>query len=234
MSGAVGPVWLYWEQTLPPYLELCLETVRRHHPDAVLLDRASFDALHHADRDLPIDVLGPHHRADFIRAYLLRHQGGLWLDVDFVCLRPLDELFDLPDPVGFCGYRVDQGGVSNAFIWARPGSTVAAEFYDRVCSHLREGHRIDWLEIGSLALTPVVDEHPDEVHLLDPDLVSPIPWHQSARFEQPGDAESLADSGRYGVMLSNNSMSADWRARPRDDVLTSDTLLGDLLRRALN
>lgn len=35
-------------------------------------------------------------RADAVRIFLLHHFGGVYADIDFRCLRPLDELFALP------------------------------------------------------------------------------------------------------------------------------------------
>ena len=230
---AAAQVWMYWEGPLAPYLELCIATVRRHHADLRVLDRAGFDELWSEDRDVPIDQLGPHHRSDFVRAYLLRHHGGLWLDTDFVQLRALDALLELPGEVTFAGYR--QGDAfTNNLMYSRPGDPVIHDCYSRVCTHLREGRHIDWLEIGALALTPAVESNRGSVHEIDPDLVYPIPWYESERFESPGDAGWLAQPHRYGVMLSNNSLSDGWRRQGRDEVLRGGSLLGELLRRALD
>lgn len=218
---------------MPPYLELCIETVRRYHPQVQVLDPASFDALWQEDRDIPTAQLGPHHRSDFARAYLLRHYRGLWLDTDFVQLRSFDELFALPEHVRFAGYR--QGdSFTNNLMYSRPNDPVIGDCYDRIREHLREDRPIEWLEIGAFALTPAVESHRDVVHEVDPDLVYPVPWYESARFEAPGDADALVQPHRYGVMLSNNSLSEDWRRKSRDEVTSGDSLLGELLRRALS
>jgi hypothetical protein len=87
MSNAT--IWLYWEGPRPGYIDLCLQSVLLQHPDAHLLDRAGFDRLWRSDRDLPIDDLSLNHKSDFIRAYLLQHYGGLYLDMDCIVLRSL-------------------------------------------------------------------------------------------------------------------------------------------------
>ncbi|HEV7806692.1 MAG TPA: hypothetical protein VGO80_12785 [Solirubrobacteraceae bacterium] len=233
MSAEELQVWQYWEGPMPAYIELCLETVRRHYPGARLLDRASFEELWTTDRDVPIDHLGVHHRADFVRAYVLRHHGGgLWLDSDYVALRRFHEFGELPPSVTFAGYR-DGGDFVNGLIFSRPGDPVLDGLYARICDHLRRGAPITWLEIGSLALRPEIDAHLDCVWELDPDLVSPIPWHQFRRFEEPGDAGELVSAGRCGVMLSNASATDDLRAKRREEVLGDDSLIADLIRLAL-
>lgn len=59
MSASRVQVWQYWEGPLPAYIGLCLETVRRQHPDAVVLDLERFAELWQHDRDLRIDHIGP-------------------------------------------------------------------------------------------------------------------------------------------------------------------------------
>jgi hypothetical protein len=218
---------------MPGYVELCVETVRRYHPEVRVLDRAAFDALWEVDRDVPIDHLSAPHRADFVRVYLLHHHGGLWLDSDFVLLRPLDELAELPPEITFAGYRIDGGDFTNNLMFSRPGDPVLRDFYARVCEHLREWRPISWLEIGAYALKEAVDAHPGAVFEVRADLVCPIPWHQAQRFEAAGAAEALASPSRWGVMLSNNSVSQELRGKSRETVLQEGSVLGDLLRRAL-
>jgi hypothetical protein len=218
---------------MPDYVGLCVETLRRHYPDARLLDGPGFDALWEHDRDVPIGHLGPHHRADFIRAYLLHHHGGLWLDSDFVLLRPFDELAELPAEVTFAGYREDGGDFANGLMFSRPGDPVLRHLYATVCEHLREARPINWLEIGSGALRGGIESHSEAVHELDAELVCPIPWHQAARLEAPGSAEALITPERWGVMLSNASASEQLRQKSREAVLHEDSILGDLLRRTL-
>lgn len=218
---------------MPPYVALCVETVRRHHPDARLLDRESFDEVWTTDRDVPLDQLGPQHRSDFVRAWLLHHHGGIWVDPDFVLLRPFDELFALRDPLTFSGYREAERQFANNLMFSREGDPVLAACYARVATHLRAGEPIEWLEIGAYPLTAAVEAHPESVSVIDAELVYPIPWYEAKRYEVPGTAEKLVEPPRYGAMLSNNSLSEDMRARSRDEVLKGDTLLGDLLRRAL-
>jgi hypothetical protein len=87
-------------------------------------------------------------------------------------------------------------------------------------------------EIGAPPLTQAAEAHPRVGCHIETDLVCPIPWYEVGQFEKPGDAEAHRHQ-RYGVTLANKSMSDSLRRTGRDDVLTANTLLGDLLRRAL-
>jgi hypothetical protein len=224
---------MYWEGPMPGYIQLCVRTVRRCYQSVRLLDRASFDAVQTKDRDVPIDHLGPHHRADFVRAYLLARHGGLWLDADFILLRPLTAIFELPEQYTFCAYQESPDQYANGLLYSRRDDVVAHDYYERVRTHLLEGRPIDWLEIGAYALTPAVSANRDRVYTLPQQLINPIPWNDTWRYEQPGDPAELLEPQRLGLMMSNSSMSADTKAMSPAQVLASATLLGAVLRRVL-
>jgi hypothetical protein len=120
--GAVPrTLWMYWEGPMPGYIDLCCRTVRAHAARVELLDRAAFETLYRHDRDLPIDTLPLAQKADFIRAYLLVHHGGLYIDADCVVLGALDPVFDLADEAEFVGFRDSLGHMSNSFMASAPG-----------------------------------------------------------------------------------------------------------------
>jgi mannosyltransferase OCH1-like enzyme len=227
-------VWQYWEGPMPAYVGLCVQTMRRHHPSMRLLDRALFDQLWTHDRDLRIDHLGPHYRSAFIRVYLLRHYGGLWLDSDYVALRPFDELARLPPEITFAGYRVDGEHFANGLMYSRPGDPVIAGLYERIGEILRDGGPIHWGQLGWEALAPCVAAHREQVHAIDHHDVSPIAWYEAARFESASDATWLFEPRRFGVMLANSSASDRLKDASCTAVLDGDSLLSELLRRALS
>jgi hypothetical protein len=236
MTGDRPTIWQYWEGSMPPYVALCLETVRRHHPDARLLDRHAYDELRLTDAQGEHDLDAIDHpavRADVVRAYLLHRFGGIWLDCDFVLLRPLDDLATLPSGVTFAAFRESGGAFTNALMLAMPSDPVVAELYRRIRAHLRDDLPVTWLELGASALNPAIEMHPAAVLEIEEDLVSPIPWQRAAQFDEPGDGRALDDGRRLGIMLWNASATDDRRQRSQEAVLRGDTLLGALLRHAL-
>ncbi len=67
----------------------------------------------------------------------------------------------------------------------------------RIRAHLSAGRPVTWLELGAYALNPAAAEHSHRVLALDHDLVCPIPWHQLARFERPGDGPGWTTAGGW-------------------------------------
>ena len=234
-------IWLFWEGACPPFIGLCLETIRRHHPDAVLLDRAGFDRLWRHDRDLPIDSLSLNHLSDYVRAYLLAHHGGLYLDADCVLLRPLTPLLDMAAVHGFVGYREPQGYMSCNFMIARPGDKLARDHYARVVARIREGAPFRWLDLASTRMDEAVAAHGAHALILPTASIMPLPWQDmvallASREDAAHDALFPADS--WMAMLSNGMIKYEPMTRPIS-LMPRETLLGDsiylsyLLRRAL-
>jgi mannosyltransferase OCH1-like enzyme len=100
------------------------ETWQRHHPD--------WEHRLWTEAELPADLelaeaanllRQPAERADILRLELLHRHGGVYLDADFECLKPIDPLLDAVSC--FLGL-LDSGRVSNAVIGCVPGHPLLA------------------------------------------------------------------------------------------------------------
>jgi mannosyltransferase OCH1-like enzyme len=101
------------------------ESWHRFHPD--------WEHRLWTERDLPGDLelveaanllRQPAERADILRLELLHRHGGVYLDADFECLKPVDPLLD--GVSCFLGL-LDSGRVSNAVIGTVPGHPLLAK-----------------------------------------------------------------------------------------------------------
>jgi mannosyltransferase OCH1-like enzyme len=109
-------------------------------PFPYAVERESWHRLHPdwqhrlwTERDLPADLelkeaanllRQPAERADILRLEVLHRHGGVYLDADFECLKPIDPLLD--GVSCFLGL-LDSGRVSNAVIGAVPGHPLLAK-----------------------------------------------------------------------------------------------------------
>jgi hypothetical protein len=234
-------VWLYWEGPMPPYVALCCKTVLVHNRNVVLLDRAGFEALLREDRDLDLDTLAVNHRSDFIRAYLLRHYGGLYLDADCIVLRDLAPVLDEARRVGFAGYREPSGYVSCNLMAAVKGGEVITEHYRELCRRVRGGQPLQWLDLASVPMEAVIARLPGEASLLPTEAVMPLPWADSRHLcVRRGDAEHdrHVRTDAYCYMLSNNTIKSRPETRllyymTEEELLGSRCFISHLFRRAL-
>jgi hypothetical protein len=226
-------VWTYWEGPCPDYIRLCLDTIR-YRCQATVLDRASFDALWHDDRDVPIDALYVAHRADFVRAYLLSHYGGMWIDADCIVLASMAPLAGLLARYDVVAYREPTGGtITNNLVLARSQTPLVNAFYGAVAEHVRRRRPISWLEIGSIPLTAAIEAHVDRAVVLPPDRIMPVSWSEQDKFLAAADPGTADGRDAFCYMLSNNSMPASVKSATREELLAAPTLLGELFRTAL-
>ena len=95
------------------------ETWLRHHP--------GWEMRLWTDDDIPDDLVRPEpregfrmpaERSDILRYELLLRYGGVYVDTDFECLRPIDELIE---GVDFFTGDLKPGRVNNAIIGSVPG-----------------------------------------------------------------------------------------------------------------
>jgi Methyltransferase domain/Glycosyltransferase sugar-binding region containing DXD motif len=97
--GSDRVIWMYWNYPpgstrRPPYLEACLETVKRNSGCRVIVcnQRSAFSLV----PDLPpiFSKLSPSHQSDVFRLHVLTLHGGMYIDFDTIVLRSLLPLFD--------------------------------------------------------------------------------------------------------------------------------------------
>jgi hypothetical protein len=234
-------IWMYWEGPMPAYIALCYQTVSVHNDQVVLLDRTGFDILFVEDRDIPIDSLALNHKSDFIRAYLIKHYGGLYIDADCVVMQNLSPLLDLAQRHGFVGYREPLGYMSCNFMASVPDGAVITEHYQQVCTAVRSKQKLDWLDLASIPMNVAIARHPNSNYQLPGSLIMPMAWTDSDQLAlRRSDIEHDKNFKRdaYCYMLSNNTIKS--RLQTRLLFYMSEThLLGEryflsfLFRRAL-
>ncbi len=144
-------IFTFWEpcSNMPAYIRLCIDTWKKHLPEyeVVLLDYSNLgeylpaetiDAILCRKMSLPT-------QADCIRAALLLHHGGIWMDADTIITgRQFMERVAGSDVV-MIG---NSSTVHGAFIYvARPGTPVLEHWYGQVVLRVAEYRRLskNWL-----------------------------------------------------------------------------------------
>lgn len=229
-------VWTYWEGPQPDWIAACLRTIGKHAPELHVLDPVSFDALRKYDRDIDLQPLHVAHRADFIRAYLLAHFGGLWIDADCLLMRPPTEVFERLVEMEFVAHQDRQGWFPNGFMAARPGSRIARELYERICKRLRSGVILGWTSLGGEPLTDILRKSTVSWYEMRCQRVQPVCWGTPEVFFQRSSALEHAkrlQSGALCYMLSNTEVCKYLAEHPDESLLTSDTFFQFLFTHAM-
>jgi mannosyltransferase OCH1-like enzyme len=154
-------IWL-GDQPLPEEFAGYRETWLRQHP--------SWEHRLWTEENLPGDLRRPEvyerlrmpaERSDILRLELLWRHGGVYVDTDFECLRPLDPFVDGLDFV--TAPLKPNGWVNNAFIGSVPGHSIL----DRALNELRprEFHGYDKHGTGPRFLDTLLQDYPEATRL---------------------------------------------------------------------
>jgi mannosyltransferase OCH1-like enzyme len=149
---------------MPDHLAAYGRTWEQHHPGwehrlwteaniPVLANQRVFDD---AIRIAPDNV--GQLRADIARYEILLADGGVYVDCDMECLRPLDDLLDGVEC--FAGWELEHRWVNNAILGAVPGHPFIADLVDGLAANVRRrrGARPNILT-GPQYLTPIRHRH---------------------------------------------------------------------------
>jgi len=232
------PVWTYWEGPKPPWIRLCLRTIRRHIPAVQILGPRCFRDLYD-EIDVPwatITAQRPNVKSDFLRAYLLHSVGGIWIDADAIAFRDVRPIWHLLDAADFVSYRRAGGMYCSALIAAEPDSPIAAEYYGQMVDRLtRANGRLGRQALGPTLLGKACRSLPHaRVARIPPRLVHQIHrrgWGRAPQLWQPAGTWAPPDDA-YTCMLTHRALGP-LRTWPARKLLRSDTVLGASFRRAL-
>lgn len=237
-------VWLYWEtvewaKRRSPYLDLCLETIRKHSDtlSVEVVDRnTALDLLPDLDRSIWADLPSVVFRADYVRTRLLLTYGGVWIDIDSVVMAPLHRVLSNLKDHEFVGWA-DQGArFTNNFFAARPGARFLVEWVENQDSAVAKCRddlsKLEYHALGRQATEPVALRAP--FLKLARDKVAPVSWFEWRRFISRLDSPmSVLASDPFTVMLWNGRMNQYLWRLDAETVLTKDMLISRLLRIAL-
>lgn len=240
---AVDVVWMYWEnprrrKVRAPYLDLCIETIRRNAGscDVRLLDiDSALEWLPEMPEAVWRGLQSAVHRSDYLRTRLVHRYGGLWLDVDTIALRPLSEvtaLLEQSDVVGW-GRELENHFYSNLFA-ARPGAGLIGAWSEAQDDILRTRGLtgLDYAELG-YAVNELAGRH--RYLNLPMERVAPIPWFSWRQFTSRVQApRRILRADPYVVVLWNKAMGRGIRDEPAETFLQGSTLLSRLLRVGLH
>lgn len=166
--------------SVPERFDAYRRSWRRHHPDwehrlwhdgnlPELRNRRLFDQ---AARFVPAANVGQF-RADIVRYELLWLYGGVYVDVDFEALRPIDPLLG-PDVECFAAWEVQDVWVNNAVMGAARAQPFIGRLVDKLpWSAARSRGQTPNRLSGPQYLTPLYRRHPAGVTVFDKEMFYP-------------------------------------------------------------
>lgn len=237
--------WMCWtgHNPVPAHLRLCMRTVEANSGLPVILVTPQ-NVMQYVPEPHPVyEHLHLQHRADYLRCCLLHFYGGVYLDMDTICLRRLTGLFDLLDTYDAVGYDGSEWGeyvgISDMGPF-RPGSQLTELWFNVLHGKLQQrlaearAQRTDvfyWQEILRDVFLPVSLMHKERI---SKGLQAHNPTQEVLWSIRPMEELLGAELQRAHVLILNNAKyGKDLGHLTEEQILGGPAVLSQLLRRAL-
>lgn len=197
-------VWTYWEGKRVPYIEACLDSIRRHCYRDCEFHHVTTENMDHY---IPDGVLDPFWKtikeygvkSDCIRAACLYLYGGLYVDADTVMLRSPVGIIDESADCACMEWSTPPRRVIAGYIYCRPGSPVAKKWLENMNAKLAQ-KKAGWTEIGEGCLTPAVDSN-------DPSKIQRLPLHTFLPIEIDKEVERFFVTGNWKDFVQEDTIA---------------------------
>jgi mannosyltransferase OCH1-like enzyme len=119
------------------------------------------------------------HEANIYRYEIILREGGVYIDTDFECLRPIEPI--IKDMDVFCAYQLDEpsaeGAINNALFGSVPGSPFLEDVVEHIPEVFDEKHPFN---CGPSYFTRVAQRH-SEIRFFPRWYFYPYLWHELNR-----------------------------------------------------
>jgi len=229
-------VWVYWDNVYsaskPGYVELCQRSIERWKCDWQLIELNEGnvrDYVPNVRADFS-EIPEVAHKADYVRAACLAQNGGLWMDLDTIALKPISLITDLISDSGAVFYERNVNRPSIGLIGAEANHPLLVEWWHRVESTLDASLKQPWTGIGYKILFPLMKHFPYTP--IDAALCAPIAWTETDKLIAPDKLE--LDSRTVVMQLYNKMLFRKAGNLGVDEIESSDSWLASLLDLAIN
>ena len=171
--------FIWFGHKRPPWVDNNIGLFRFHHPDwQVKLHGDTTDWLSYIPESLQKTAINAEQyctRSDILSYSILKKEGGVYLDVDILTLRPIDALLEHDCFVG----RVMNGQINCAVVGSTPNSKGILKILDE-CEYLNGLGNISRATFGPKLLSRLLVPHPR----LHPEI-KVFPYHYFYPFREP-------------------------------------------------
>lgn len=174
---------------LPDHIAAWVETWRDHHPNWVhhWWTEDNLPALRNQSLWDEAEKIAPRapeqFRSDVARYELLQHFGGVWIDADFECRKPIDEFLDAQ---GFLVWEVPGRWLANGLFGAEPDHPLLEDLITRLPGNVaRRFGQANTSLSGPRFVTAHALRHADRMTFLPKDLFLPYTWQELDRAGEP-------------------------------------------------
>ncbi len=226
----LNKIWLYWEGKRPSYIDLCLDTVKRHcsaNFEIILLTPKTFLKYIEPIPESWYKIKSINHKVDYIKAKLIYEQGGFWIDSDMIVTRDLSPLLNYLYRYDFIGMPGFFGGVVGS---ETLGTWVKA--MEKIINNSTT-HVFDWGEL----IEPLLQSKEYRNYFpLTKEMITPI-WYKDKDmakfFSKIEDVNRYINNNNFIVTLYNKLFPKWFKELSRQQILDGDWLISKMFKKAL-
>ncbi len=259
-------LWLYWEnhhgKEEYPHISLCRKIIRYQCADIdvrlvtpeniseylpEINDNLNKITLRDGDGTPCLAI-----KTAFIRTFLLKKYGGIYLDSDAIPLTSLRFVFDDIDKHEFVAIRrtsAPQKHISIGFMGSIPNGKIISYYARRLQQKLKTSYKYTWGEVGAHELTPIVNENLKKCYLYREKDVHPVVAEKQHLFlSKDLSLDDVLDDSSFVFMMFHKAFTGPSRAVPelnlnaaesgwlsnwnQEDLYQSDLLLSKVIRKS--
>lgn len=231
-------IWLYWENVysdeMPDYIRLCYESIVTQAGDWDVVLLTPENVANHVTslRDDFFEIPEVAHKADYIRGAVLAENGGMWMDIDTIALRPLSLITDLLPLDGSVFYGWKALKPSIGLIAAHAGNPLITSWLSQMDATLDVSLSQKWSGIGYDLLWPLAQTM-RYTHIAHT-ICAPAHYTETGKFLEPIDPSEILKPETVVMQLYNKMFFNTYGKASRDSILGSDTMLAECFARALS
>jgi SAM-dependent methyltransferase len=161
------------------------------------------------------------HQADVLRLEIILKQGGIYLDMDVVCLNSFKPLLKYDCVMGLEGKK----GLCNAVILAKPNAEFIKKWYEEYATFKSKGRDKLWVEHSVITPLRIARKNPKIIHIEDkfsffwPTVGSPeLLWLTDSLEVNLGYKRKFQNWGKW-MILSNSYCKHLWSSLWWNDYL---------------
>lgn len=225
-------IYTFWEGEMPDYISMCFDTWKGNFTILTYRDLESIGI----DKD-KLNPFSLPQIADIVRAHVLYHNGGVWLDADTIMLTgelPKENLLGYPDRRdATVGYLRTEAHSDFYREWV--------EYQDEMINRVNITKKVQWDEACYKFTDPYVKAH-KEITIGDIEnrwvetymIKSNAERHLKYKQFYFKDKYKLSDIRPTDIIMLHNSWTPEWyRYASRTRILESDCTLSNIFKEIL-
>lgn len=229
-------VFVYWENAdgsleLPPYIALCLATIKKRSAGSTVHLLGESTAIDYLDdlRDDWYQLPTIAHKVDYLRPRILNRYGGVFLDIDAICLDSVDRFFEPLDNYMVCGFGESPQKPFIGCLSSKSDSPLMREWAKRQDDNFcLQGN---WTHFGAGQLWECNFDHTYQQYPLE--QVEPFNWQLADKYDSNLDAAELIRSRTIPPILFalfNKVLPEKIKQMTETDLLAHKGFIGQCFR----